>query len=249
MSSLVGPGRVVKGAPYSAERVTEMTQSLVDGNRIHHKLTAKEFRDGEGRTRHEEAHGAALPGTGATRGTISLYDPVEGVNWILDPVEKKARKLPAPPLPPPPPTVSGGFAGEFSGRMVVRSLAIDAQPAPVWTPLAGGPGAAQEQESLGKRVIDGMECEGTRYVRVIPEGAIGNERPIRVEGERWFSKELQAMVETRNIDPRTGETRMQLTNIRRGEPDPALFRVPPDYEIVDGPGPVIIDRRIERKRP
>ena len=33
-------GRVVKGAPYSAEAVTESTRSLGDGNRIKHKNSA-----------------------------------------------------------------------------------------------------------------------------------------------------------------------------------------------------------------
>src|SRR5205085_3538810 len=38
-------GRVVKGAPYSAEAVTESVQTLADGNRIVHKTTAQVYRD------------------------------------------------------------------------------------------------------------------------------------------------------------------------------------------------------------
>jgi hypothetical protein len=30
-----------------------------------------------------------------------------------------------------------------------------------------------------------------------------------------------------------GDRRIQLVNIKRGEPDPALFQVPADYRIVD----------------
>src|SRR5438445_128765 len=54
-------GAVVKNAPYSAEAVTEMTQRLVDGNRISNKMTSNLYRDSEGRTRREEKLGAIGP--------------------------------------------------------------------------------------------------------------------------------------------------------------------------------------------
>src|SRR2546430_12003081 len=44
-------GRVVKGAPVTADIVTESTQTLPDGNRIHQTNTVRFYRDGEGRTR------------------------------------------------------------------------------------------------------------------------------------------------------------------------------------------------------
>src|ERR1700694_3115739 len=40
-------GKLVKGAPYSAQAVTEMTQTLGDGNRIVNKSTASIYRDSE----------------------------------------------------------------------------------------------------------------------------------------------------------------------------------------------------------
>src|SRR3979409_2020355 len=46
--------RLVKGAPYSAQAVTEMTQILSDGNRIVNTSSAAVYRDGEGRTRREQ---------------------------------------------------------------------------------------------------------------------------------------------------------------------------------------------------
>ena len=33
-----------------------------------------------------------------------------------------------------------------------------------------------------------------------------------------------------------GESSMRLQNISRSEPDPGMFRVPPDYKIVDEDG-------------
>jgi hypothetical protein len=46
--------RLVKGAPYSAQAITETTQILSDGNRIVNSSTAAVYRDGEGRTRREQ---------------------------------------------------------------------------------------------------------------------------------------------------------------------------------------------------
>src|SRR5215467_2214872 len=48
-------GKVVKGAPYSAEAVTETIQTLADGNRIINRMTSSIYRDSEGRTRREQS--------------------------------------------------------------------------------------------------------------------------------------------------------------------------------------------------
>src|SRR5271157_2196406 len=49
------PGRVVKNAPYSADVVTETSQTLTDGNHIRQSSTAKIYRDTQGRTRREQS--------------------------------------------------------------------------------------------------------------------------------------------------------------------------------------------------
>src|SRR5512145_1787552 len=53
--------KVVKGAPYSADAVTEMTQTLADGNRISRTTRGSVARDGDGRTRREQMLGALGP--------------------------------------------------------------------------------------------------------------------------------------------------------------------------------------------
>ena len=54
----LGPGKVVKGAPYSAEVITETHQALADGNVITRRKHGAVYRDSEGRTRQE------MPGDG-----------------------------------------------------------------------------------------------------------------------------------------------------------------------------------------
>jgi hypothetical protein len=98
------------------------------------------------------------------------------------------------------------------------------------------------KEALGKKVIEGVEAEGTRTVSIIPAGEIGNERDIEIVDETWYSKEIEALVYSRHSDPQTGETTYRLTNIQRGEQPIHLFEVPADYKVIDN-GP----RRIEFK--
>src|SRR6476620_160882 len=47
-------GKVIKNAPYSAQAVTETTQTLGDGNRIVNKTTRAQYRDSEGRKGREQ---------------------------------------------------------------------------------------------------------------------------------------------------------------------------------------------------
>jgi hypothetical protein len=89
-------------------------------------------------------------------------------------------------------------------------------------------------ESLGKQTIEGVEAEGKRTTTTIPADAIGNERPIEMVSETWYSPELQTTIMSKRSDPRTGETTYRLTNIRRGEPDASLFQVPSDYTVKEG---------------
>jgi hypothetical protein len=87
-------GKIVKGAPYSAEAVTESVQTLSDGNRIVNKMTTQVFRDSEGRTRREVTlKGLAGVGTGEEPlQTIFINDPVAGVTYSLDTRTHTAHK-------------------------------------------------------------------------------------------------------------------------------------------------------------
>lgn len=90
-------------------------------------------------------------------------------------------------------------------------------------------------EELGTRDFEGVSAEGTRRTTTIPAGAIGNDRPIEIVYERWFSKELGLVVYSKNSDPRFGEQTYRLANLVRAEPDPALFSVPTEYRRVVSP--------------
>ncbi len=262
-------GKVVKGAPYSAEAVTETIQTLSDGNRIINKFSSSVYRDSEGRTRREQSFkGLGVLGVGEEPlKTIFINDPVAGVTYSLDSRSRTAHK-------------SAPFTFEFS-----RKIGPDATHAPgekfefrvergtgggggnviMTPPLAGteatrvphsvvegtstyifrtgkGQNANEKKEDLGKQSIEGVEATGTRTTITIAAGEIGNERPIEIVSERWYSAELQLVVMTRHSDPRMGETTYKLTNISRTEPVKSLFEVPADYTIKSGGQPPLRKR-------
>ena len=101
----------------------------------------------------------------------------------------------------------------------------------------GGSGSKWDTrtEQLGVQNIEGVEAEGTRTVTTIPAGSIGNERPIEITYEKWYSKELQLVVMSKHNDPRFGEQTYRLTNIVRSEPDPSLFTLPNGYKLITEP--------------
>ncbi|CDM65803.1 hypothetical protein [Pyrinomonas methylaliphatogenes] len=241
ISSEMSFNKIVKGAPFAAEEVTESVQTLADGNRIARRSTATIYRDGEGRVRREQVLDmiGPFPAKVEPLHLIFISDPVAKVNYILDPRTNTARKhafleLPKDLGPMSPPPHGEGKPGPDATPLP--------PPGPISTITAVGPsekfGSEEvKSESLGKQVIEGVEAEGTRLTLTIPAGAIGNERPIEVVFERWYSPELQMVVMTRHSDPRFGETTYRLTNIKRGEPDRSLFEVPSNYTIEELPVP------------
>ena len=254
-------GKLVKGAPYSAQSVTETIQMLGDGNRIVRRDSSTVYRDGEGRTRREHTMKAVGPyvTAGEPRQTIFIYDPVANVSYILNPSDRTARKMPTllrgelkrgesfsitsgsgNATASGNATVSNG--GSNSGDVVVRSLPrkrnggggvaiAGAMPPPMVMHREALNDKSVNKESLGKQVIEGVEAEGTRLTRTIPAGEIGNEQPINIISEMWYSNDLQVIVMSRHSDPRFGETTFKLTGINRSEPAKALFEVPSDYTI------------------
>lgn len=86
-------------------------------------------------------------------------------------------------------------------------------------------------EQLGKKSFGAVEADGTRTTTTIPAGKIGNERPIEIVFERWYSPELETVVYSRHYDPRFGETIYELKNISRDEPAPSLFEIPEGFKI------------------
>lgn len=234
----------VKGAPFCATVSTEHTQNLSDGNRIHTTDSSSLCRDSEGRTRREA--GLNLMGAAAQVSTpklVTIIDPVAGVRYILDVANKVAHKMTLKTFGPDGSLPDGpGGAGKGDRVMIIQrdggsgpNLFFKDVEINKAGPDSSNPPAT---ESLGDQTINGIHATGTRVTTTIPAGKMGNEKPIIVTSERWYSPELQATIMTKHDDPWSGELKMEFTNVNTAEPDPSLFTVPSDYKIVedkDGP--------------
>lgn len=229
-------GAAVKNAPYSGIEVTENTQVLGDGTRIHNEYQTMVYRDSEGRVRRETAE------------SITIWDPVANASYFLDPKAQVAKKL---PLGMAVATSRGGFgvtmmAGSGPNTVSFTSsgplesggqVAFHGAPALMVGPVAkslsvNGPNA--NFESLGQQVIEGVKSDGNRVTSTIEAGEIGNDRPIQSVTETWYSSELQTAIKTVRTDPRMGDMTFRLTNISRAEPAAYLFQIPAGYQVSEG---------------
>ena len=224
-------GPAVKNAPYSGTEVSETTQALADGNRIHRKKEVPVYRDSEGRVRRENSPDQ-----------IMIWDPVANASYVLNPKTQTARKLPLAMkffAEGPGPKVATGGAIAFkdgpgepppSGDVVFAQAVGGAE---MHLQVVSGARLTPKRESLGQQMIEGVNAEGTRLTTTLEAGSIGNDRPIQITSETWYSPDLQTMVKSVHSDPRNGEEVFQLINISRTEPPSTLFEVPAEYKVTD----------------
>jgi hypothetical protein len=212
-------GKVVTGAPFSGVAVTESTQTLADGNHITRKTQSNIFRDSQGRSRKEVTITgfAPLAASGTPKSFVVINDPVASATFVLHPDSKVAEKM-------------GGHAGRGMKGFPKDALKGKWQ-AREEQELASG---NLKKEDLGSQTIAGVSAQGTRVTRTIPAGQMGNEKPILIVHETWFSNDLQMVVKSTRSNPWIGETTYTLTNIQRTEPAASLFAVPPDFTVTQG---------------
>ena len=221
-------GAVVAGAPYSADAVTESVQMLHDGNRIRQRNEARLYRDSDGRTRREQQLNTlgAWQMTPKASPLVFVHDPVAGEGFMLDADNRSARRLSTP---------AGSVAwqpGDGASYTFGSSMTLSATAPTATFSLTSGDISVSTEE-LGERRFGGVTASGSLTRMTIAVETVGNELPIEVVTERWYSSELQVVVLRRHTDPRFGEITYRLTNLSTDEPDAALFAVPADFTIVE----------------
>jgi len=188
---------------------TQSQQTLADGNQIARQEESKVYRDTQGRVRIEHTMHRSWSAAGQTpRTAITIFDPVAGYSYMLDPTAMTAVKMPLPPA-----DAANTRGHSPHGRR------------------AGADEAQTQKEDLGPQAVSGLSATGTRITQTIPAGAIGNQQPLEIVRETWISTDLKVPVLIKTSDPRFGNTTMQLTNIVRAEPDPSLFQIPSGYTV------------------
>src|SRR5262249_42042380 len=106
------------------------------------------------------------------------------------------------------PTDVSGTAAKVQGTLTFNFTLRDSKegdPAPALSVAAAGVPMTMQlpkpvTESLGEQMFDGIKAEGTRSVTTIPAGHMGNEKPLEIVFERWYSPDLQTVIMTRQSD-------------------------------------------------
>jgi hypothetical protein len=203
----------VAGEPFTAVQVHETTRTLANGSTISHKGHHSIARDADGRV-HVEVRMANGENGKPDEVMVFVMDPVAHTltTWVQNaPNQVKTAsffKLPAQGL------------HQEALALQQKSASESSRPQPVVT-----------VEDLGTETIEGIEVTGKRTTTIVPAGRSGNSAPITKVHEVWTSPNLQLVIKQHWSDPRSGERTVELENIARANPDPALFRAPTGFEV------------------
>lgn len=198
----------VPNAPFSATVSTESIRQLADGSRITLVNRRAIARDKAGRIFQERR--LLVPDDGQHESVVTqieISDPVSHDLYICVPRERvcQVERFSAPQFAPPTPVPSSESK----------------QP--------GSPG----KENLGTQFVGGLETTGTRETTVIEAGAIGNDTPLTIRREYWYSPQLALNLVSKLQDPRIGTQNFEVSDITLGEPDVKLFEVPANSRVID----------------
>lgn len=191
------------GIPFSATALIENRQTMPDGTIAVSRNVNVIARDSRGRT-----HGEMRPRLPAdSPDTPPLIEVV-----IYDP-QTRTR-------------IDCDMAAHVATRRSQHEQRETGRLTPSSSPLV-------KVEDLGSNTLDGVDVKGTRRTVTIPGNANGTGAPITVVDEYWYSQDLHLNILLLHNDPRTGQQTIALSNLKREEPDAALFEVPTDFKVVD----------------
>ena len=156
------------------------------------------YRDRQGRVRHEDRM-LIGPGGRVAKKRVFITDQVAGFQFELREDSKLAIRRPV---------VLGGTG---------------ARPPPP-SEIPDPPPGFRPVEDLGTRVIEGLECKGSRSYRQNAEGYT----------ETWWAPSIGYVTRMTTVWPEGELTHERWFNFQIGtDPDPSLFEVPSDHKVVD----------------
>jgi hypothetical protein len=237
---LAGPMPFVN-APFSADAVTTVRQTLRDGTPFEQRTTARYYRDSAGRVRVELLmEGLGAPKTMSERHMRLMIHPMTVIDalapwrvpYTVDPVTRTVRLAGRGIVP----LSNGGgvFLDVPVGGVKFLHFARAQEILKYHPELAAD---SVRRESLGPRRIEGIETTGHRTTVTIPPSWLYRyAEPIELVDEEWQSSELLLLIYARYSDSRGGVIEYRSTNIRRTNPPSDLFVVPANYRLDEPAG-------------
>jgi len=197
----------VPHAPFTSVVTAEWTKTLEDGSTIVRQNHRVVVRDGAGRIFQERRN--LVPKGGQAEPElmrVEISDPAQHTKYFCRPEDHACvlRNYDSPPAEVADPV---GFSGEGKTSLT--------------------------REDLGKSNVSGIDVVGTRETRIINAGVIGNDRPISITKEFWYSPQLGLNMLVKRSDPRVGSQTFTVTEVGLAEPDPKYFQLPSGYKVVD----------------
>ena len=198
-------------APFSLTLHTEWVKTLSDGNTITLMNQRHIYRDSQGRIFQERV--VLVPKTGKyvpAVTTLQYADPnAHAVFNCFQDNRHRCVRLP------------------YDATTDMNYQPVSPKPGPLPNGMGNG-----EHEDLGKQSIEGVETVGTRDRVTYNPGVFGNDAPMTVEHETWYSPQLGINLLSIRTDPRLGKQTFRATDISTAEPDPSLFQLPKGYKVV-----------------
>jgi hypothetical protein len=201
--------------PYTAEYKVTSVVARPDGTTVNYVSSEVRAVDAQGREMREQI-GTPRNGKSPTT-SVSVFDPVAHTLTNWNSLLKQATMQ------------------SLGGSSVLLGCAT----AKLLTDAINREQSRQRStvEDLGLKTIAGIEAHGTRTTFTTPPARDdGNEAPFVTVIEKWTAvdvrlKGLPVREMTDHSPGHSGSTR-DLTSLKQGDPDPALFTPPSDYEIV-----------------
>jgi hypothetical protein len=207
------------GAPFSGTTKSTYEHTLGDGNRIHTEQRSFQARDSAGRVRTEEVEDCLIGEDGQPhpRVRVQVSDPTTHSNLMWETGEGTQKIVQVFHYDPTPRKATPEELAEMQ-RQQLR-----------WNSQSQN----RTEEKLGKRSFNGILAEGNRISVVIPAGAQGNEQPLKTVQEIWMSIDFDLTLMATRDDPTWGKATFEYEDLTFAEPDPALFKAPDGYKVVE----------------
>ena len=106
-------------------------------------------------------------------------------------------------------------------------------------------------EYLPPTTVNGIPVVVNRNTKVLPAGTFGIDHESVIAHEWWISTELGVIMRHTIEDPRSPKIIVELSDVKREVPDPALFQLPEGYEALEEPPPTPspLDQLIRDQKP
>jgi hypothetical protein len=197
-------------APFSTTLVTEWTRPMADGGSYTLTNRRRIVRDSAGRI--YEERWLLVPKGGDIKSSMNFIQIADPINRTLSTCSIFHKTC------------------DLSAYHPSASAAFEDEPPP---PPGRSKDGMHTVENLGTRDLFGLDTTGTRQITTIPQGTVGNDRPIQIVLEFWHSSRLGFNLESLRSDPRLGTQKFTITELDTVDPDPQLFKAPEGYQVVD----------------